>query len=265
MKQGTEFGQKCCLRAKMSVDNKNKAMRDPVIYRVNLTPHHRTGSIWKVYPTYDFACPIVDSFEGVTHALRSNEYTDREPQYRWFLKALNLRSVHIEGYSRVNFVYTLLSKRKLQWFVSQGRVEGWDDPRFPTVRGIVRRGLTIEALREYMLSQGASKNNMLLEWDKLWALNKKVIDPKAPRHTAVLSSDMVTAKVANVPNTPFTKEISKHKKNAALGTKFTSYTDTIVLDQYDAASFEQDEEITLMDWGNVVVKSIERGSDGKVT
>ncbi|KAJ2538709.1 glutamate--tRNA ligase, partial [Coemansia sp. RSA 1933] len=190
MRLGSAFGQTCCLRAKMSVDNPNKAMRDPVIYRCNLTPHHRTGEAWKIYPTYDFCCPIIDSLEGVTHALRSMEYRDRNPQYEWFFPALGLRPVAIKDFSRMNFVHTLLSKRKLQWFVDNGLVTGWDDPRFPTVRGIRRRGMTIEALRQYVLMQGASQKNMLLEWDKIWAVNKKCIDPVAPRHTALRKKDL---------------------------------------------------------------------------
>jgi glutamyl-tRNA synthetase len=175
----------------MSVDNPNKAMRDPVIFRCNIDdPHHITGTKWKVYPTYDFAAPVVDSAEGITHALRANEYRDRNPQYNWFFDALEIRPVHIFDYSKVNFVYTLLSKRKLKWFVEEGHVSGWDDPRFATIRGIRRRGMTIDALRSYILSQGASQKNIELEWDKIWVTNKKVIDPAAPRFTALVAQDM---------------------------------------------------------------------------
>ncbi|KAI9496257.1 tRNA synthetases class I, catalytic domain-containing protein [Zychaea mexicana] len=265
MKNATEFGQTCCLRAKISPDDPNGTLRDPVIYRCNLTPHHYTGDKWKVYPTYDFACPIVDSLEGVTHALRTNEYRDRNPQYDWMLKTLGLRHVTIWDFSRINFVYTLLSKRKLQWFVDQGIVAGWDDPRFPTVRGIRRRGMTIEALKQYILMQGASQNTLLLEWDKLWALNRKVIDPIAPRHTAVIKDNMVQVNVQGAPATPEVKENLKHKKNPDLGTKKTSYSSKIVLDQEDAKSLEVGEEITLMDWGNAFVRNVVKGDDGLAT
>ncbi len=126
----------------------------------------------------------------MTHALRTNEYHDRNDQYYWFIDKLNLRKPFIWDYSRVNFVYTLLSKRKLQLFVDQGRVTGWDDPRFPTVRGILRRGMTLEALKKYILMQGASRSTILLEWDKIWTVNKQIIDPVAPRHTALSAKNL---------------------------------------------------------------------------
>ncbi|KAF9161062.1 hypothetical protein BGX21_010852 [Mortierella sp. AD011] len=264
MKNGTEFGVTCCLRAKISVDNPNKALRDPVIYRCNPLPHARTGNTWKMYPLYDLACPIVDSLEGVTHALRTDEYHDRNPLYQWFLDNIGLRQVHIWEYSRLNFVYTLLSKRKLTWFVDNGRVSGWDDPRFPTIRGIRRRGLTMEALKAYILMQGASTNYITLEWDKLWAVNRKQIDPIAPRHTAIESQNKVKVTVAGSDPYHF-KEVPRHKKNESLGNKKTAYGPTIWMDQADCKELELNEEVTLMDWGNAFIRSIEKNSEGIVT
>jgi glutamyl-tRNA synthetase len=260
MKQGTPTGLTYCIRAKMDMSAPNKALRDPVMYRCNLTPHHRTGTTYKVYPTYDFACPIVDSVEGVTHALRTNEYHDRNDQYAWFLKTLRLRKVNIWDYSRLNFVYTLLSKRKLTWFVNEGRVTGWDDPRFPTVRGIRRRGLTIEALREYILMQGASKNTILLEWDKLWSINKRIIDPIAPRYVALAGDHLCRVKVVGgegCPETAELREILRHKKNPQLGNKQMAFSSNLFMEQADVSGLKVGEEFTLMDWGNAIVESIE--------
>ena len=256
MRKGTDEGIKWCIRAKMSVDNPNKAMRDPVIYRCNPTPHHRTGEKWKIYPTYDFCCPIVDSIEGITHALRTIEYRDRNPQYDWMLDALKLRKVHIWDFARMNFIRTLLSKRKLANLVERGVVWGWDDPRFPTIRGIRRRGMSIDALREFILKQGPSKNIVNLDWTLFWATNKKHIDPVAPRHTAVLKEKAVTATVKGARAAPYTDDKPKHGKNLDLGTKKVAYSSTILIDQADAQSFQQDEEITLMNWGNAIVRKI---------
>ena len=256
MKNGTDDGLKWCIRAKLSVDDKNKAMRDPVIYRCNLTPHHRTGTAWKIYPTYDFCVPIVDSLEGVTHALRTIEYRDRNPQYEWMQEALGLRKVHIWDFARMNFVRTLLSKRKLTKFVDQGTVWGWDDPRFPTIRGIRRRGMTIAALREFILKQGPSRNIVNLDWTIFWATNKKYIDPVAPRHTAINKSNSVIAVVKGAPATPYAEDKPKHIKNPSLGNKKVCYGPQILIEQEDAQSFAQEEEITLMNWGNAIVRSI---------
>lgn len=266
MANATEQGTKTCLRAKISVDDPNKAMRDPVIYRCNPSPHHRTGDKYKIYPTYDFACPIVDSIEGVTHALRTIEYRDRNPQYWWMTDALGLRKVHVWDFSRLNFIRTLLSKRKLAKFVEDGLVWGWDDPRFPTVRGIRRRGMTIEALRTFILAQGPSKNVVNLDWTIIWAGNKKIIDPIAPRHTAVIQNGAVKAKIIGAPDTPVVEDKPKHKKNAEIGTKKVMYGNEILFEQEDARSFKEGEEITLMDWGNAFVTKIVRPDpDGDVT
>ncbi|TNY17169.1 glutamate-tRNA ligase [Rhodotorula diobovata] len=256
-------GKRWCIRAKMSVDDPNKALRDPVIYRVNDLAHHRTGTRWKVYPTYDFACPVVDSLEGVTHALRTNEYRDRNPQYQWMLDALGLRRVDVWDFGRLAFVYTLLSKRKLKWFVEEGHVSGWDDPRFPTVRGIRRRGMTVEAITQFMLQQGPSQAFLNLEWDSIWNTNKRVIDPVAPRHVALEQEGLVPVTIRGgegkpAPGTVETREVPRHKKNPAVGTKTTFYADRVFVEQADAASFAQDEEVTLMDWGNAIIRSISR-------
>ncbi|THH13649.1 hypothetical protein EW146_g6591 [Bondarzewia mesenterica] len=264
MTAGSEEGLRWCLRAKISVDNPNKALRDPVIYRTNLTLHHRTGDKWKVYPTYDFACPIVDSLEGVTHALRTNEYRDRNPQYSWMIEALGLRRVFIWDFSRLNFIYTLLSKRKLQWFVDRGFVRGWDDPRFPTVRGIRRRGMTVEAICQFMLSQGPSQAVVSLEWDSIWSLNKKVIDPIAPRFWALLKENMVSVIIKGGPADYTVMAQPKHKKNPDAGQKNVVYASSVFIEQADATSFDDQEELTLMNWGNAIVRRKSVSPTGKI-
>lgn len=256
MKRGTTEGVRWCVRAKISIDDPNKAMRDPVIYRCNPEKHHRTGNKWKIYPTYDFCCPIVDSMEGVTHALRTIEYRDRNPQYDWMLTALNLRKVHIWDFARMNFIRTFLSKRKLSKLVDEGMVWGWDDPRFPTIRGIRRRGMTIPALREFILKQGPSRNIVNLDWTLFWATNKKYIDPVAPRHTAIAQAHAVTATVKGARLAPYTEMKPKHGKNPDIGMKKVAYSDEILIEQADAQNLAQDEEITLMNWGNAIVRSI---------
>lgn len=191
-----------CLRAKIDMNSPNGCLRDPVMFRTQREPHHRTGTKYTLYPTYDLACPIVDTIEGVTHVLRTNEYADRIPQYKWILNALDLPDLEIYEYSRLNLEYTCLSKRKLQWFVDTKRVDGWDDPRFPTYRGVIRKGIRKETLIEFMLEQGPSKATNLMEWDKLWATNKRIIDPICPRFMAVSVDKASTLEVLNGPEKP---------------------------------------------------------------
>ena len=270
MQKGSDEGAGCCLRFRLDMKSNNGCMRDPVAYRVNLTPHHRSGDRYKCYPTYDFACPFVDSYEGVTHALRTSEYTEREPQFHWILKAHQqvrdgLPSVEIWDYARLNFVNTVMSKRKLQWIVDQGVAEGWTDPRFPTVQGLRRRGLTIPALKEYIVAQGASKNVTYQEWDKVWTINKKTIDPVCPRHTSVTAAGKVRFTLSGAPEAAEELEVDAHPKNPEVGKKVQVRLNAVWLDQGDAALLEDGEETTLMGWGNAVVEGRELAADGAVT
>ncbi|KAI1340732.1 tRNA synthetases class I, catalytic domain-containing protein [Xylariaceae sp. FL0016] len=259
MKSGSEEGLKNCIRAKISVDNPNKAMRDPVIYRCNPNDtHHRTGTKWKIYPTYDLACPVVDSLEGVTHALRSTEYTDRNPQFQWFLDTLKLRQVYMWDFARMNFIRTFLSKRKLAKLVDTGRVWGWDDPRMPTIRGVRRRGMTIPALRDFILKQGPSRNVVTMDWTSFWAANKKEVDPVAPRHTAISKKDhvKVTVKGDDAPAEARHEDKPLHPKNPSIGTKKVAFSKELIIDQADAKSFKDGEEVTVMQWGNAFVRDV---------
>ena len=270
MVAGSEEGQKATMRFRMDMKSPNGSLRDPVAYRCNVeTPHHRTGTKYKLYPTYDFACPYVDALEGVTHALRTSEYKDREPQFYWILKfhqqvKPELPAVAIWDYARLNFVNTVMSKRKLQQLVDTGFVEGWDDPRFPTVQGLVRRGLTVDALREFILSQGASKNVTYQEWDKVWTYNKKLIDPVCPRYTAVEVADKVPVTLTNGPAAAEQVVMPQHPKNPAVGKKIQTRAKRIWIDQADAQVIKDGEEVTGMGWGNMVFKAREAGADGKV-
>uniref|UniRef100_A0AAX7UZC3 Glutamyl-tRNA synthetase n=1 Tax=Astatotilapia calliptera TaxID=8154 RepID=A0AAX7UZC3_ASTCA len=262
MKAGTEYGQTCCMRAKIDMNSNNGCMRDPTLYRCKNAAHPRTGNTYNIYPTYDFACPIVDSLEGVTHALRTTEYHDRDEQFYWIINALGLRKPYVWEYARLNLNNTVLSKRKLTWFVDQGYVDGWDDPRFPTVRGVLRRGMTVEGLKQFIAAQGGSRSVVNMEWDKIWAFNKKVIDPVAPRYTALSSSYVVPVSVPEA--TEEMKEIAKHPKNAEVGMKEVWYGPRVLIEGADAETFTEGETVTFINWGNLIITKINKGADGKV-
>mmetsp|Transcript_11378 Transcript_11378/g.23011 ORF Transcript_11378/g.23011 Transcript_11378/m.23011 type:complete len:688 (-) Transcript_11378:280-2343(-) len=261
MKKGSEEGKQCVLRAKFNFESDSGAMRDPTMYRFIFDiPHHRTGFRYFLYPLYDFACPVIDSLEGVTHALRSAEYSDREEQYKEFCRKAGVRVPEVWVFSRLNFTYTVMSKRKLAWFVDKGYVDGWSDPRFPTIQGIRRRGMQIPALRAFILSQGASKNAALMEWDKIWTINKTVIDPIAPRHTAIDRINSTSLVVRGIKT--HEKMCPKHKKNATVGMKSVTIASNVILEYDDASSIEVGETVTLMDWGNVRIT--QRTEDGSM-
>ncbi|KAM9297361.1 bifunctional glutamate/proline--tRNA ligase isoform 2-T2 [Morus bassanus] len=262
MKKGTEYGQTCCLRAKIDMNSNNGCMRDPTLYRCKNQPHPRTGNTYKVYPTYDFACPIVDSIEGVTHALRTTEYHDRDEQFYWIIEALGIRKPYIWEYSRLNLNNTVLSKRKLTWFVNEGLVDGWDDPRFPTVRGVLRRGMTVEGLKQFIAAQGSSRSVVNMEWDKIWSFNKKVIDPVAPRYTALQKDAVVPVNIPEAQEEM--KEVAKHPKNADVGLKPVWYGSRVLIEGADAETLTEGEVVTFINWGNIIITKLNRNSSGKI-
>ncbi|XP_050528952.1 bifunctional glutamate/proline--tRNA ligase [Daktulosphaira vitifoliae] len=268
MKNGTCIGLKCCVRAKIDMSLDNGCMRDPAIYRCKPETHPRTGNKYKVYPTYDFACPIVDSLEGVTHALRTTEYADRDQQYYWFCDALQLQPrPYVWSYSRLNMTNTVLSKRKLTWFVDEGFVDGWDDPRMPTVRGVLRRGMQVEALRQFIIAQGSSRTVVTMEWDKIWSINKRIVDPIAPRHTTIESNNYVPVHVENIKEPYVINNVARHPKNPDLGTKDVWVTPTLLIDYADAECLLNSGEgvkVTFINWGNVIVTKFERDNNGKI-
>ncbi|XP_034427470.1 bifunctional glutamate/proline--tRNA ligase isoform X2 [Hippoglossus hippoglossus] len=262
MKAGTKSGQTCCMRAKIDMKSNNGCLRDPTLYRCKTASHPRTGNTYNVYPTYDFACPIVDSLEGVTHALRTTEYHDRDDQFYWIINALRIRKPYIWEYARLNLNNTVLSKRKLTWFVDQGYVDGWDDPRFPTVRGVLRRGMTVEGLKQFIAAQGGSRSVVNMEWDKIWAFNKKVIDPVAPRYTALSTSYVVPVSISEAKEEM--KEVVKHPKNIEVGMKEVWYGPRVLIEGADAETFSEGEMVTFINWGNLIITKINKAADGKV-
>ncbi|CAI2301825.1 unnamed protein product [Caenorhabditis sp. 36 PRJEB53466] len=258
MKNGTAKGLTCCVRIKIDMKSNNGAMRDPTIYRCKPEEHVRTGLKYKVYPTYDFTCPIVDSVEGVTHALRTTEYHDRDDQYYFICDALGLRRPYIWEYARLNMTNTVMSKRKLTWFVDEGHVEGWDDPRLPTVRGVMRRGLTVDGLKQFIVAQGGSRSVVMMEWDKIWAFNKKVIDPVAPRYTALETTAPLVPIELTDSISDETSSVSLHPKNADVGSKDIHKGKKLLLEQVDAAALRDGEIVTFVNWGNIKIGKIEK-------
>ncbi len=256
-----EFSQ-WCMRGKIDMQSLNGTMRDPVLYRSNETPHHRTGTKFKAYPTYDFACPLVDSLEGVTHALRTTEYDDRNEMYAWMQEAMKLKHrTSIKTFGKISFVHTVLSKRKLAWFVENKLVEGWFDPRFPTVQGTIRRGVDVDALKAFVIKQGASRRVITMEWDKFWSDNKMVLEHKAPRYMGVSTPGHVLVTIENIP-----AEISAHSvplfpMEPEKGSRVCRRFNEIYVDQEDAAAYKVGEEVTFLRWGNMTITAIEKDSN----
>jgi len=174
------------LRAKIDMSHPNMNMRDPVMYRILKAPHHRTGSRWNVYPMYDWAHGLEDSIEGVTHSCCTLEFEDHRPLYDWFLEQLGIHHPQQIEFARLNMTYTVMSKRKLLNLVKGGYVEGWDDPRMPTLCGMRRRGYTPEAIRNFCERIGVAKRDSVVDFALLEHCLREDLNKRALRYMAVL-------------------------------------------------------------------------------
>jgi glutaminyl-tRNA synthetase len=174
------------LRAKIDMASPNMNLRDPTLYRIRHVSHHRTGDRWCIYPMYDYAHPLSDSIERVTHSLCSLEYEDHRPLYDWVCDALGIYRPQQIEFARLNLAYTVMSKRRLLRLVQEGHVRGWDDPRMPTLAGLRRRGYTPEAIRDFSERVGVAKANSVVDLALLEHCVREDLNRRAARAMAVL-------------------------------------------------------------------------------
>jgi glutaminyl-tRNA synthetase len=222
------------LRAKIDMTSPNMHMRDPIIYRIIKTPHHRTGDTWKVYPMYDFAHGQCDYFEGITHSLCTLEFEVHRPLYDWFIDQLKVddyRPRQIE-FNRLNLTYTMMSKRKLLELVRDGNVNGWDDPRMPTLCGLRRRGFTPASIKRFVDLIGYTKVEAINDISLLEHAVREDLNLKSPRVFGVLNplkviiSNFPADKVENV-------ELINNPEDESMGTRMVPFCNEIYIEQED--------------------------------
>ncbi|MBR3390901.1 MAG: glutamine--tRNA ligase/YqeY domain fusion protein [Prevotella sp.] len=226
------------LRAKLDMANPNMHFRDPIMYRIIHTPHHRTGTKWNAYPMYDFAHGQSDYFEGVTHSICTLEFVPHRPLYDKFIDYLqekdqqhDYRPVQIE-FNRLNLTYTIMSKRKLLALVEEKRVNGWDDPRMPTISGMRRRGYSPEGIRNFINSIGYTKFDALNDMALLEAAIREDLNARATRVSAVLNP--VKLVITNYPENETEEMIAiNNPENEADGTHTTTFSKTLWIERED--------------------------------
>jgi glutaminyl-tRNA synthetase len=197
MKRGEHKEGSKALRAKIDMSNPNMHMRDPVIYRIKYAEHHRTGDKWNIYPMYDFAHGLSDSYEQVTHSLCTLEFENHRPLYDWFLEVLNAFPSRQIEFARLNVNYTITSKRKLLKLVEEGLVSGWDDPRMPTIAGMRRRGYSPSSIRNFVNRVGIAKRENLIDISLLEFSVREDLNKIAQRRMVVL--DPLKIVISNYP------------------------------------------------------------------
>ncbi len=241
------------VRAKIDMASGNINLRDPALYRIKHVAHQNTGTDWPIYPMYDFAHALGDAIEGITHSLCTLEFEDHRPLYDWCVDKVDLagnpqllqplldRGLPLEAakprqleFSRLNINYTVLSKRKLVALVAEGLVDGWDDPRMPTLQGLRRRGYTPAALRLLVDRVGISKQNSVIDFSVLEGALRDVLDSVAPRRMAVI--DPIRLVVANLPEGHAeTLTFSNHPKDESFGKRELPFSRELWIEREDFA------------------------------
>ena len=221
------------LRAKIDMSSPNINFRDPIIYRIAHSTHHNTGDKWCIYPMYDFAHPLEDAIEGITHSICTLEFEDHRPLYDWFVRECEMESTprQIE-FARLNMTNTVMSKRKLKQLVDEAVVDGWDDPRMPTIAGLRRRGYTPEAIRAFCREIGVSKADSTVDSQMLDYFLREDLLPKAPLLMAVMKPLKLV--ITNYPEGQVEMlEIENNAKDETAGTRLVPFSREVYIEQED--------------------------------
>ncbi len=229
---GFEEG-KACLRAKIDMASSFMVMRDPVLYRVRFAEHHQTGNKWCIYPMYDFTHCISDALEGITHSICTLEFQDNRRLYDWVLENITIDCrPHQYEFSRLNLEYTVMSKRKLNQLVTEKLVDGWDDPRMPTISGLRRRGFTPASIREFCKRIGVTKQENMIEFSSLESCIREDLNEHAPRAMAVL--DPVKVVIENFEAGKVeTLTLANHPNNPEMGEREVPFTRELWIERED--------------------------------
>jgi glutaminyl-tRNA synthetase len=234
MKRGELDEGSCVLRAKIDMASPNINLRDPALYRIRKVPHQRTGDAWCIYPMYDYAHTLSDAIEGTTHSLCTLEFEDHRPLYDWFLDQVwtkPSRPRQIE-FSRANVMFTVTSKRKLKQLVDEKHVEGWDDPRMPTLSGIRRRGYTPESIVEFVHRIGVTKKEKVAELGQLETCLREDLNVRAPRRFAVLDPLKVVIETYPADREEWL-DAANHPNRPELGARKVPFTREILIERDD--------------------------------
>ncbi|MEZ8041428.1 MULTISPECIES: glutamine--tRNA ligase [Vibrio] len=229
---GFEEG-KACLRAKIDMSSSFMVMRDPVIYRVRFAHHHQTADKWCIYPMYDFTHCISDALEGITHSICTLEFQDNRRLYDWVLDNITIDCQPRQyEFSRLNLEYTVMSKRKLNQLVVENLVQGWDDPRMPTISGLRRRGFTSSSIREFCKRIGVTKQENMIEFGSLESCIRDDLNENAPRAMAVL--DPIKVVIENYDaDTVETLTVANHPNKPEMGTREVPFTREVWIERDD--------------------------------